>query len=522
MANRFSDSVFQLIQSLEKAEKRHFKLYIKRSSAKENLKIVQLFDALDKMKEYDEKLLLKKLPGIGKPQLSNLKIHLYRQVLASLRLLKSADSIDLQLNEQLDYAHILYKKGLFQQSLKILDRAKETAKANNKFNFLIQVIALEKRIEALHITKSIQDRAEQLSVEANEVNQHIDMVARLSNLALRLYGWYIKNGHARNEKDEVGVIQFMKDHLPAEASQQTGFFERLYLYQSYSWYAFIRQDFLMYYRYSQKWVDLFHEQPLMKRVETGHFIKGLHNLLNAHFDLRNFERFEIALREFEAFAKTPRVVENDSFRIQAFIYISSAKINQHFMLGTFSKGLSLVPDIEGKLDEYSLFLDKHRIMVLNYKIGMLYFGSGDYSTCIDYMQKIIHDPTDLRYDLQCYARLLHLMSHYELGNFSIMESLIKSVYRFMSKMQNLTVIEEEMFKFLRSSFHVSRHKLRSELELFLNKIKHLEKNRFETRAFAYLDIISWVESKVYQKTMSEVIHGKYLKSRKRIYKEMAY
>jgi hypothetical protein len=84
-------------------------------------------------------------------------------------------------------------------------------------------------------------------------------------------------------------------------------------------------------------------------------------------------------------------------------------------------------------------------------------------------------------------------------------------------MQNLTVVEEEMFRFLKSSFHVSRHKLKSELENFLNKIKHLEKNRFETRAFAYLDIISWVESKVYQKTMSEVIHEKYLNSPKRNY-----
>jgi hypothetical protein len=519
MSNRFSDSVFQLIHSLEKSEKRHFKLYINRSSAKENLKIVQLFDALDKMKEYDEKQLLKKLPGTGKPQLSNLKIHLYRQVLASLRLLKSAESIDLQLNEQLDYAHILYKKGLFMQSLKILDRAKETAKSNNKFNYLIQVIALEKRIEALHITKGIQDRAERLSAEANEVNQHIDMVARLSNLALRLYSWYIKNGHARNEKDEAGVIKFMKDNLPSDAAEQTGFYERLYWYQSYSWYAFIRQDFIMYYRYSQKWVDLFRNQPMMKRVETGHYIKGMHNLLNAHFDLRNYQRFEIELQLFEEFAQTPRVIENDSFRIQAFIYISSAKINQHFMLGTFKKGLSLVPHIEGKLDEYSLFLDKHRIMVLNYKIGMLYFGSGDHSTCIDYMQKIINDPVDLRIDLQCYARVLHLMSHYEMGNFSIIESLIKSVYRFMSKMENLTVVEEEMFRFLKNSFQVSRHKLRTELEHFLNKIKHLEKNRFETRAFAYLDIISWVESKVYQKTMSEVIHEKYLNSKHRKYQK---
>jgi hypothetical protein len=113
MPNRFTDTLFQLIHSLEKSEKRHFKLYIKRSSAKEDLKIVQLFDALDKLQDYDEKVLLKKLPGTEKKQLHNLKTHLYKQILASLRLLKSTDSIDLQLNEQFDYAHILYKKGAY-------------------------------------------------------------------------------------------------------------------------------------------------------------------------------------------------------------------------------------------------------------------------------------------------------------------------------------------------------------------------------------------------------------------------
>ena len=51
--------------------------------------------------------------------------------------------------------------------------------------------------------------------------------------------------------------------------------------------------------------------------------------------------------------------------------------------------------------------------------------------------------------------------------------------------------------------------------VFLQKIKHLEKNRFETRSFAYLDVISWVESKVYGKTMSEIIHAKYLDSKRR-------
>ena len=515
MPNRSTDILFQLIKSLEKAEKRHFKLYIKRSSGKEDLKIVRLFDAVDKLKEYDEKVLLKKLPAVTKPQLANLKTHLYKQILASLRLLKSTDSLDLQLNEQFDYAHILYKKGLFIQSLRIIERAKEIAKSNQKFNVLPQFLALEKRIENLHITRSMQDRAEVLSAEANEVSRQIDTVARLSNLALKMYSWFVQHGHARNLEDEKDIRQFMKESLPEDVWEQTGFYQRLYLYQSYTWYAFIRQDFLQYYRYTKKWVDLFSEQPLMVRVETGHYIKGIHNLLNAHFDLRNYREFEKTLRKFEKVAQLERVKDHDSFRVLAFIYISTARINQHFMLGTFKQGLTLIPGIEEKLENYHLFIDTHRVLVLNYKFAMLYFGSGDYNKSIDYLQQIINDKTNLRYDLQCYARVLHLMAHYELGNDMLMESLSKSVYRFMAKMKNLTVVEEAMFKFLRQRIPLSPRELKPEFEKLLHTIKHLEKSRFETRAFAYLDVISWVESKVYDKPMSKIIHEKYMMSKRK-------
>ncbi|HSN08625.1 MAG TPA: hypothetical protein VLS85_06290, partial [Hanamia sp.] len=152
MPNLFSDTLFQLVHSLEKAEKRHFKLYIKRSSAKEDLKIIRLFDALDKLADYDEKVLLKTLKDISKPQLANLKTHLYKQLLASLRLLKTNENIDLKLSEHLDNARLLYNKGLKIQSLHILEKAKEVAKVNQKMNFLVQAISLEKKIETLHIT----------------------------------------------------------------------------------------------------------------------------------------------------------------------------------------------------------------------------------------------------------------------------------------------------------------------------------------------------------------------------------
>ncbi|MGB5007956.1 MAG: hypothetical protein WBO39_13540 [Ferruginibacter sp.] len=515
MSNRSTDILFQLIKSLEKAEKRHFKLYIKRSSSREDLKIIQLFDAIDKGKDYDEKMILKKLPGIEKPQFANLKAHLYKELLASLRLLKSAESIDLQLHEQLDYARILYNKGLYLQSLKILERVKDLAKSYHQESFLIQVISLEKKIETLHITRSGEGAADRLTSEANAVNHQRNEITALSNLALQLYQWYVKHGHARNEKDENGVRQFFKQNLQLDTKRINGFYQLLYLYQSYCWYAFIRQDFLMYFRYSKKWVDLFKNDPMMITVETGHYIKGMHNLLTANFDLRNFKQFDKYLARFERFTFSKPANRHDNFRMQAFVYLTSARINQHLMKGTFGEGIKMIPDIEKGLEEFSMYIDRHRVLVIQYKTALLYFGNGDFEDSIDQLQKIINGPMDMRIDLQCYARLLHLMAHFELGNDAIIESLIKSVFRFMSRMENLTVVEEEMFRFLRNNVYETAAKLKPGLQNLLQNIKQFEKNRYETRVFSYLDIISWVESKVYDKPMSEVVFEKYLKSRHR-------
>ena len=144
MPNRTTDPLFQLIQSLEKSEKRNFKLYATRNSSSEELISIQLFDALDKMDTYDEGVLLSKNERIKKQQLSNLKAHLYKQILSSLRLI-SDNFIDISLHEQMDYARILYNKGLYHQSLKVLDKLKEQAKNNNQFTYLQQVLFFEKK-----------------------------------------------------------------------------------------------------------------------------------------------------------------------------------------------------------------------------------------------------------------------------------------------------------------------------------------------------------------------------------------
>jgi hypothetical protein len=66
---------------------------------------------------------------------------------------------------------------------------------------------------------------------------------------------------------------------------------------------------------------------------------------------------------------------------------------------------------------------------------------------------------------------------------------------------------------------MSRYRMRDEFAKFLDKIRQFEKDRFETRAFAYLDIISWVEGKVYNKPMSQIIAEKSARGRKRVYQQ---
>lgn len=85
----------------------------------------------------------------------------------------------------------------------------------------------------------------------------------------------------------------------------------------------------------------------------------------------------------------------------------------------------------------------------------------------------------------------------------------------MAKMENLSKVEEEIFAFLRNSFRVGAHALTPEFEKLLAKLRKYEGNPLETRAFAYLDIISWLESKINHVSVQDVIKQKYKHRKKK-------
>lgn len=509
MANQPNDHLFQLIKSLTKAEKRSFKIYATRNNS-EDAKFLQLFDAIDRAKEFDEEVMISKIKDLNKAQLSNLKAHLYKQILVALRLNYINHNIDIQLREQIDYARILYDKGLYIQSLKVLEKAKQQSLSNSRIPLSAEILGFEKMIESQYITRSLRNRADQLIEESEQVALGIAQYHKLSNLSLRLYGMYVKAGHVRNEHDYNAVEEFFRESLQEVETSHLGFIEQHYLNVSYAWYSLIIQDFLLQYRYAQKWVDHFRKNPTMLALEPIWYLKGMHVLLEALFILGHYNRHEEEMQHLRAFLENPPVRLNENLETLGFQYDFTSRINAHFMAGTFREGVKLVPELMDSLELYSSKIDPHRVLVFYYKIACLYFGAGQFEESIEYLNRIInYSDTRLREDIHCFARILSLIAHYEIGHESLVEYQIRSTYRFIRKMNDLNSVQEEVLKFMRNLRSLRPGELHERLIAFRDRLLEIQKQPYQRRAFLYLDIISWLESKIDKKPVEEVIQAKF-------------
>lgn len=150
-------------------------------------------------------------------------------------------------------------------------------------------------------------------------------------------------------------------------------------------------------------------------------------------------------------------------------------------------------------------------MLIFYKVACLYFGNGDYTKCMEYLARITgtKDP-QIRRDLQCYAKILNLIASYEAGIDYNLDYQIRSVYAFLVKMNDMQQVQKEMLSFLKKLNTFYAQDLRSELKILYNRIKPYENHPYERRTFYYLDIITWLESKITGRTISEIIRDKYI------------
>lgn len=513
MSKKNNSPLIQLINCLSQAEKRHFKLMARRNSSLKDPLFILLFDFLDKNKSVSDKLIIEKIPNIKKAQLANVKANLYKQILSSLRLFHRSNNDDIYISEQLDYARVLYDKGLYMSSLDILNKAKKVAVNKKQYLMAQNIVEFEKHIESQHITGSMSEKADELFYQSRFLINRNQKSATLSSASLQLYGLYLKHGYVRNQEDYEYVTAYFNEKLPKYDMSELDFYEKMYYFQTQVWYYNMCHDFLNYYKFAQKWVNLFHEFPEMVLKETASYVKGLHNVLNALFLTSKYDKFITVYNELNNFRlqNSQRLNRNEVSILILFQNIH--KINLHYMEGSFSEGLKDIPQLEALLENNIYNWDLHRVMVFYYKIACLYFGAGRNAEAINYLNKIINNYIPkVREDIQSFARILNLIAHFELGNELLISYQIKSVYRFLIKMNDLNEVQKEIIRFLRRIPKIDPKNINEEFSKLKHKLEGIQKLSFEKRPFLYLDIISWLQSKLDGIIVEKVIEQNFKES----------
>ncbi len=507
-----SDDLFHVIKSLSKSEKRYFKLFASRLNSSADKKFLLLFDVIDKQKVYDETALLEKNKSLKPAQLSNLKAHLYKQVLQCMKLCNSIRVIDIEIREQLDYAQLLYDKCLYSQCVKILDKAKKMALKNDRSFVLLSILELEKLVITKTIAANNEKRVNTIVSETERVSDSIRNINTFSNLSLKLNSLYTKIGFIRNKSDFEKVKKLFDTSLPGIIKEKhMSFHERLYLYYSYVGYYFFIQDFKKGHQYAEKWVRLFEEDPGMVPVKTELYIKGINNLMVAQFKLLKYREFIETNKKLSKIRLSTG--NSDNVQLILFKYSYVHEINKHFMLGDFKGGVKMISTIENDLEKFTSKLDKHNVLIFYYKIACLYFGNENYKEAILWLNKIFNSKdADLREDIHSFSRILILICHFETGNTDLVDYYIKSTYRFLLSKGNLHEFHRIILKFLkRLSDEITTDNLLKEFAALKEQLLPLASNPYEKRAFIYFDIISWLESKIEQRPVQEIIKEKAMK-----------
>ncbi|MES2731120.1 MAG: hypothetical protein V4714_05200, partial [Bacteroidota bacterium] len=111
--------------------------------------------------------------------------------------------------------------------------------------------------------------------------------------------------------------------------------------------------------------------------------------------------------------------------------------------------------------------------------------------------------------LQCFARIISLICHFELGNKDVIKYYIKSTYRFLLMKEDLHLFQKYIIGFLKNLHNEPDDKeLTSRFEQLRTQLLPLVNSGYEKRAFLYFDMISWLESKIEKRPVQDIIMEK--------------
>lgn len=507
-----STQLFDLIKTLNKSEKRFFKLHCSKYTSK-NSYYQKVFDAIDKQQEYDEAALKSKFAKQQfVKQFHVIKNYLYNLILDSLHAYNAGKTVDLQIVEYFQKSDILQDKGLYVQALKMLNKAKKLAETHDRLEYALQIYKREKilyirKLDALHFAK----RLDEFVTKERETIALINNLFEYEWISNDIFKLYYKVLVARTqiEADEYRAV--LSHPLLKQVDTAKSFRAKMHFYNVKAVCYEGIGELQACCDHRAKLVELFEEHPMLIKADLLNYIKALNNLLYTHNELRDYDTFYEVLTKLKTIPQVTRRKLADEEAIMIFRACYAMEYNVHIKTGKFREAVASIPKIEAGFERFGEKLGEHFRFPFYYFFAYAHFAVGNYQTALTYLDHLINNTdTSFKHELFRFGRILFLLAHHELGNYELIPSLLRSTRRYLSTMQRPYKTEQLILRFLKkvpyADEEAAYRQLKSQFEVISRQLQfHIE--------FEHFDFLTWVESKL-RKEQFEIVYLEQVKDAK--------
>lgn len=514
MPKSSSNNLFILIKSLSKQEKKQVRTFALKTLSKNEKNYIKLFEILVHMDAFDEKKLIQRIRrerfSRYLPRVTN---YLYEIILKALHVLYLDSDRENRIKKMLSYANILYMKGLLPQAKKILLRAENEATENELTVCELEAYDLHEMFLYYEISRGrISEDYRVLAKKRNLALNNYKNIQDYSSLNVEFHGLYARSGAIREEKVQEQYKAFFCHPALADENQALTYRSRLYYHTMHAGYAMLAEPLLTIYYHLKKILQILEGNTGNSSSDTLNYLDKLNTFASICLQLGKYEEGNEAFNTIRSFSLNFPCSGLLIHRIQTIIDRSYfLEIAYYFSSRNFEKGTQMIPAVEKILEKKTLQLSLSDFFAISYFLSYLYYLNGNSVHSLLYLNKIINEKNQsIRVEILSWARIMNLIIHYELGNQELLEYSVGSVYRFLTKKQNLYKTEKCILDFIRKELRelTSPERLISSLIAFKEKLIEITNDPYEHNLMEIFDLISWLESKITGRPFREILGEK--------------
>ncbi len=507
------DRLFDLVQSLELNEKRYYKLQA--SLQKKDSNLARLFDYYSEAKGFDEEEIRARFAGEKfLEQLAVTQNHLHESILKAMRLYHLKRSVEFRLYGMIQDVQFLYEKGLVEQAHGLLKKTRKMAEKSDSFQVMLLVLDWESRFlsEEFYVDKDESD-IDAISEEYYEILGSLQNEREYSDLQSKIFNNYYKIGIERKNDDYKTNDQIVNQFALKDPARALTFRSKCCFLNIHAQYNKINGNWEEAYRYRKELLVLVEEKfgtSYNRSIVQSYFV-ALNNLIPICIKLHKWKEVEELIEKLETIEeRSLKSHFSDEIAARVFLQASIAKLALYTRLGNREKGLELVSRIREKHSKIEGYHRKYVLLHLYFNMSYFLFTVGEYSRSLRWLNMILNDTgINSVEDLHASTRLLTMILQFELGRSELLEYLARSTYRYLNKLEGLYAFEEIMLSFMKK--FSKNDLLRQDKDVFKKLKADLAAVDYEPgdrNALSTLDLISWVESKISEQPLHQLLKAK--------------